>query len=301
MKIGRHALTPMKVLSGAAIVLGLALAAGGYCYYRLSQKLAFVQADFASSTNEFLIRVAGLEGQLLAERQTNAQLAQNLSTEKGKNDYFDFQLKNITGTVGVLDKLSKTDKELLAKYSKVYFLNENYAPASLTDISTSTFVHQQNKVIQIHADVWPHLQRLLQAATQDGMHLQVISAFRSFTEQSSLKSTYKFVYGSGTANQFSADQGYSEHQLGTTVDFTTTELGAGFEKFAGTLAYPWLRDHAHLYGFVLSYPEGNAYYEFEPWHWRYVGVSLATTLYSAHKNFYDLDQREIDQYLVSLF
>ncbi|OHB11524.1 MAG: hypothetical protein A3H60_01405 [Candidatus Zambryskibacteria bacterium RIFCSPLOWO2_02_FULL_44_12b] len=129
----------------------------------------------------------------------------------------------------------------------------------------------------------------------------IASAFRSFETQASLKSEYRVVYGAGTANQFSADQGYSEHQLGTAMDFTTPSVGGAFSKFPADPAYDWLQDNAHKYGFVLSYPENNSYYKFEPWHWRFVGVALATFLHGEGKYFYDLDQREIDTYLIKLF
>ena len=108
------------------------------------------------------------------------------------------------------------------------------------------------------------------------------------------------IYGAG-ANQFSADQGYSEHQLGTALDFATTEIGAGFDGFEKTDAYRWLLDNAYQYGFILSYPQNNNYYQFEPWHWRFVGRDLAKKLSKEDKNFYDLDQREIDEYLISFF
>ena len=107
-------------------------------------------------------------------------------------------------------------------------------------------------------------------------------------------------YGSG-ANKFSADQGYSEHQLGTTIDFTTLKTRNNFSAFKSTDAYIWLTDNAYKYGFVLSYPETNGYYVFEPWHWRFVGVKLAKRLYDDKIYFYDLSQREIDEYLVSIF
>ncbi|MEK7495870.1 MAG: D-alanyl-D-alanine carboxypeptidase family protein, partial [Patescibacteria group bacterium] len=63
----------------------------------------------------------------------------------------------------------------------------------------------------------------------------------------------------------------------------------------------WLTENAYKYGFILSYPKQNTYYRFEPWHWRFVGVALATKLHDGNKYFYDLSQREIDQYLVSIF
>ena len=53
--------------------------------------------------------------------------------------------------------------------------------------------------------------------------------------------------------------------------------------------------YLYKYGFAISYPAGNAYYKFEPWHWRYVGVELAAKLHNEAKNFYDLDQRDINE------
>jgi len=85
------------------------------------------------------------------------------------------------------------------------------------------------------------------------------------------------------------------------VDFTTLDAGAVFLKFRTDPAYRWLKDNAHNYGFILSYPEENSYYKFEPWHWRFVGVELAKMLHRENKYFYDLDQREIDTYLIKLF
>ncbi|HEY4526280.1 MAG TPA: M15 family metallopeptidase, partial [Candidatus Paceibacterota bacterium] len=131
--------------------------------------------------------------------------------------------------------------------------------------------------------------------------IYVNSAYRSFDEQLALKGQYSVSYGAGTANQFSADQGYSEHQLGTTLDFTTTGLSGGLAGFDQTPAYDWLEKNAYKYGFVLSYPEGNQYYMYEPWHWRFVGEDLADDLHDSGRNFYDMDQRDIDPYLANIF
>ncbi len=214
-------------------------------------------------------------------------------------DAFQGQIGDIASTVGTLDKLAHTDEELLRKYSKVYFLNENYTPSKLVDIDKE-FRGPGATNTQIHGDVWPYLKDLLEDAKDADVELLVQSAFRSFGAQSALKSAYKVTYGSG-ANAFSADQGYSEHQLGTALDFTTKKLGANFNPFAADPAYQWLLKNAHRYGFVISYPEKNKFYVFEPWHWRYVGIDLATDLHKEGKYFYDLDQREIDTYLVKLF
>jgi D-alanyl-D-alanine carboxypeptidase len=199
-----------------------------------------------------------------------------------------------------LEKLSKTDKELLQKYSRVYFLSDNYVPMSLENID-SRYLFDETKTLQFHTSALPFLERMLKRAGRDGVVLKIVSAYRSFGVQSSLKSGYLTTYGSG-ANQFSADQGYSEHQLGTTVDLTTDPVGTNLTvSFETTPAYTWLKDNAYRFGFILSYPRGNAYYQYEPWHWRFVGVELATELYDDEMNFSDLEQREIDTYLVKIF
>jgi hypothetical protein len=119
-------------------------------------------------------------------------------------------------------------------------------------------------------------------------------------EQASLKSAYTTSYGSG-ANKFSADQGYSEHQLGTTLDFNTTKRSSVLSGFDKTPEYKWLTENAYKYGFVISYPKENKYYIYEPWHWRFVGISLATRIHDDNTYLYALDQRDIDTYLINLF
>lgn len=268
------------------IVLGVAILSGlAYGVFYTYQKIEIERAAIIS--------------ELELARSSNYDLMQIIDEREETINSFQNQISSIAGTVGTLEKLAETDKELLAKYSKVYFLNENYIPRKLVAIDEK-YLNKAATNVEIHAQVWPYLEKLLSDANLSGHKLLVASAYRSFETQSALKSAYKVTYGSG-ANTFSADQGYSEHQLGTALDFTTEKLGSGFTSFGGELAYKWLQDNAHKYGFILSYPQGNAYYKYEPWHWRFVGVLLATRLQADGIHFYDWDQREIDRYLVNLF
>ncbi len=219
--------------------------------------------------------------------------------EKARMDDLHSQVGQIQGSVQTLEKLKTIDPELLKKYSKIYFLNENYIPESLAKID-SEYVFNPEEDYFFHAKAWPFLKVMMATAAADGIDIKIISAYRSFGEQTAIKASYKMVYGSG-ANRFSADQGYSEHQLGTTIDFTDSEVGASFSGFEKTKAYRWLEDNAHQYGFILSYPDDNHYYQYEPWHWRFVGRDLAQKLRAEEKHFYDADQREIDEYLISFF
>ncbi len=271
------------------------LAVGGIFAYGSYQ---YVLLDKENVTHKKAI--TQLEASLFTTTDNNSKLNQALQEAQATVEDFGKKVSDISSTVGTLEKLSQTDKQLLEKYSKVYFLNEHYVPADLVEIDEQ-YLSNKKTAQKIQGQVSSYLNRLLESANDDDIKLQVASGYRSFTAQASLKSQYKVIYGAGTANQFSADQGYSEHQLGTTVDFTTVKTGPGLVGFEKDPAYTWLVENAHKYGFILSYPKGNAYYKYEPWHWRFVGVDLARMLYSEKKNFYDLDQREIDKYLISLF
>lgn len=282
-------------IAGALILVVVgSVAAGWYGYTQftaLSQRVAELEGTLASTTIMLEADIAKTNTLLSATRQE-----QNNTVAQVKD-----QLSNVTGTVDTLDKLSKIDPQLLAKYSKVYFLNENYVPTPLVDIP-ALYEYVDRKQLQILGQVLPNLTSMLTQAKSDGVDIYVDSAYRSFGEQALLKNQYTVVYGAGTANQFSAEQGYSEHQLGTTVDLITTGLGGRLtQAFDQSKAYQWLTDNAHRYGFILSYPKGNHYYIYEPWHWRFVGVKLATDLHTKAEYFYDLDQRTIDTYLISIF
>jgi len=258
-----------------------------------SIEAAALERELASSTiNELSQRLA-----LTSEELDDIE--KDLRREKNRNEDFEDQIKEISGTVGVLDKLSKTDEELLQKYSRTYFLNENFIPMKLSQIE-SGYIFPGKKDQYFHGNALEFLTDMLDDAKDEGVDLQIVSAYRSFDEQTAVKSQFTQIYGSGS-NTFSADQGYSEHQLGTTVDLTDTTTDGAYLSFAQTTGYEWLLKNAHRYGFILSYPEGNTFYIFEPWHWRFVGTDLASDLYREKVHFYEWDQRKIDEYLVTIF
>jgi LAS superfamily LD-carboxypeptidase LdcB len=281
-------------------ILIILIAGMGYVQYLTMNNLKKTDNKLNQSTEEFSKKISDIETILLAAQEENTTIQQALEEAREKSKKLERQFDKVNDNVEELEKISNTDPELLQKYSKVYFLNEHYSPADLETIPPK-WTYDKSRKYQIHDDVWPFLEDLLKEAEDDDLNLQIISAFRSFNEQATLKGAYTVSYGAGTANQFSADQGYSEHQLGTTVDFTNPTVGATFSGFAQTAEYAWLQKNAHKFGFTLSYPENNQYYEFEPWHWRFVGEKLADDLHDDGVFFYDLTQREIDSYIADLF
>lgn len=285
------------------ILSALAIITAGYIVFenfndkKSQEQQTKIQEEAIFNLNQ---KITDLETVLLATKNENISFAEALKEAQEKNGSIADKINQISESVGTLEKISYTDPELLQKYSKVFFLNENYVPTNLREIPDE-YVHDTNRTYEIHQEVWPHLKELIDTAKNEGHEIRIVSAYRSFGTQASLKSAYTVTYGAGGANQFSADQGYSEHQLGTTVDFTNTTLGSRFSEFGDSQSYQWLLKNAHRFGFILSYPENNSYYEFEPWHWRFVGEKLARDLFKDKQNFYDLSQREIDEYLVSIF
>lgn len=257
---------------------------------QLEENISAIATDLVTTQEQLQLTMS--ENSLVLADLTKEQ-------ERLKDDLVD-ELDRVSDTVGDLEKLSQTDKQLLQKYSKVFFLNEHYAPPRLKVIPDK-YVYDEDRVERIDERVWPHLEDLLEDAKDDGIELFIKSGYRSFEEQRNTKAGYTVTYGAGTANTFSADQGYSEHQLGTTIDFITTGIGGSLDGFQNTEAYIWLQKNAYKYGFVLSYPEGNQYYVFEPWHWRFVGEDLSDDLHDDKEQFYDLDQRAIDKYLLKMF
>lgn len=266
-------------------------------YYAWTQREGFSGARTELQTS--VESITALQEQLEATKAENDELRSLLQKASQENAAFGARVQELASSVTFLDKLSKTDRELLQKYSSVYFLSENFIPDPLVPVDEELLARPGSNVM-IHGSVFPFLKDMMQAAAEDDAPLLILSGYRSFGEQSSLKSGYKVTYGAG-ANQFSADQGYSEHQLGTTVDFTSPENPLSLVAFDDSPGFTWLIKNAHKYGFVLSYPHDNSFFQYEPWHWRFVGVDLAALLYNDNKYFYDLDQREINPYLSRIF
>jgi D-alanyl-D-alanine carboxypeptidase len=121
------------------------------------------------------------------------------------------------------------------------------------------------------------------AAKADGVSFVILSAYRSYKTQVSVYNGWVERLGKAKADLQSARPGFSEHQIGLSVD-----IAAGNGKctiaacFGTTPEGRWLTEHAWEYGWVLRYPKGKTHitgYKYEPWHWRYVGRGLAAEIH----------------------
>lgn len=290
-----------KVLFGMVFVLIIALC----ILFVTNDGRKEQRVEFLKTIGEQEVRIQDYEGMITSLQEQLDAHKEFIQVLRGQQTSNDSSLANIEAMVATaaqnindLKKLEEADKELLAKYSKIFFLNEHYTPTKLTAIPLS---YTNGKTLELEVMVMPFVASMLNTMEADGLTPVLSSAYRSFDYQADLKHRHAVTYGAGTTNQFIADQGYSEHQLGTTIDVSNKALGGELLGFEKTAEYAWLQDHAHEYGFVLSYPENNAYYSFEPWHWRFVGVALAAELHKQGIHFYDMPQRGIDAYRLKMF
>ena len=149
------------------VLLGI-LAFGAYQYHALAERARQVAERATQDNADSEATIARLATELDAKEAEARTFADALYREQDKNEVFERQLRDLSGTVGTLEKLAKTDPELLAKYSKVYFLNENYAPARLAPID-ETYAFEEGRTYEMHADVLPVLEDLLADAAEDGL------------------------------------------------------------------------------------------------------------------------------------
>lgn len=111
--------------------------------------------------------------------------------------------------------------------------------------------------------------RMQAAASDDGIDLQPVSAFRSADYQLGIvRRKCERGLTMDDILKVSAAPGYSEHHSGRAVDVTTPGFPALEEAFERSPAFDWLCRRAAQFGFTLSYPRGNPHgIAYEPWHW----------------------------------
>jgi zinc D-Ala-D-Ala carboxypeptidase len=168
----------------------------------------------------------------------------------------------------------------LVLVDRSHALPQDYTPNDLVSLPASGVPTVGGRDLTLRREAAKHLKDLVAAAVADGEELVVASAFRSYLDQSYTHERLESIYGS-EADAMSASPGHSQHQLGTAVDFTNSVAAYQVQPIFGqTSAAWWLQNHATQYGFVLSYPSGKdeTGYQFEPWHYRYIGVENAGRL-----------------------
>ena len=140
----------------------------------------------------------------------------------------------------------------------------------------------------VNSHIYPSLQKMFDDARAAGIYPNVHSGYRSFERQKELydakyNELIRDGYSKSDATQetesWVAVPGSSEHQLGIAIDINADKIRSSNGK-----VYNWMSKNAHLYGFILRYPESKidiTGVNYEPWHFRYVGIENATKIYES--------------------
>lgn len=163
---------------------------------------------------------------------------------------------------------------LVNKYHK---LDENYEPSDLTIIDSKYASGTQ----KLRKEAQIKFEEMASDMTKENLKIYAGSTYRSYTYQNGLYDRYVKKDGFAAAETYSARSGYSEHQLGLAVDIVNGKWDYLSEN---DKEYDYLINNSYKYGFILRYPRGSEYitgYMFEDWHFRYLGVELATKVFNS--------------------
>ena len=179
---------------------------------------------------------------------------------KPKKEYPDMSLSNVGQDIPLLDT--------------------TYTPKNL-ELLTLKFAVREG--ICLEKNTKDAFEKMATDAGKEKIFIKVTSGFRSYNTQKSILEALKKI--KTDAGKFVAKPGYSEHQIGNAIDISGASISYGSASggFDSTIESNWLKQNAHIYGFILSYPQGKEEitgYHYEPWHYRYLGPEIANEIFS---------------------
>ena len=176
-------------------------------------------------------------------------------------------------------KYLNTFYTLVNKYN---YLRDDFVPNNLVEMTTP----YSKEGIYLVEEARDNFYKLVDKAKEEGLTIRAISAYRGYTYQKRLYDKYVEADGVNKADTYSARPGFSDHQTGLAIDVDNTT--SSFENFTNTKEYQWMLDNSYKYGFILRYPNGKesiTTYQFESWHYRYVGLKLAKKIKASNLTF----------------
>lgn len=163
----------------------------------------------------------------------------------------------------------KNPYDTLVLVNKYHILPSGIEPKNLVNI-------EGQRMEKVAADA---MSKMVKDMRSDGLSIILQSGYRSEELQTSIYNRNVQNRGQERADKYSARPNSSEHQTGLAMDLSTD--GTLEETFENTPQFKWLNENAHKYGFIMRYPKDKVYmtgYEYEPWHYRYVGVEIASLI-----------------------
>lgn len=176
-------------------------------------------------------------------------------------------------------KYLNTFYTLVNKYN---YLRDDFVPNNLVEMT----IPYSKEGIYLVEEARDNFYKLVNKAKEEGLTIRAISAYRGYTYQKRLYDKYVEADGVNKADTYSARPGFSDHQTGLAIDVDNAT--SSFENFTNTKEYQWMLDNSYKYGFILRYPSGKesiTTYQFESWHYRYVGLKLAKKIKASNLTF----------------
>lgn len=173
-------------------------------------------------------------------------------------------------------KKVKNPENILVLVNKNHKLNKDYIPRDLEKISLKYATEE--KYLRKEAKV--AFEKLSEEARLRNYKIVAVSTYRSYDYQEKLYDYYVETKGLEYADLCSARPGHSEHQTGLAVDVMGSNND--YDRFEESNEFTWMKENAHKFGFILRYPKGKEQitgFKYEPWHYRYVGIDVATEIY----------------------
>lgn len=180
--------------------------------------------------------------------------------------------------------IKKTDlsKDNLILVNKYNYLEKNYIPNNLETINEK----YSNKNMKLISKARIAFENLSENAKLENLNIIAMSTYRSYNYQTTLYNNYVSKDGKNLADTYSARPGHSEHQTALAIDIYNKEKS--YLEFEQTKEFTWMQENAHKYGFILRYPKGKEHitgYQYEPWHYRYIGINEATYIHNNNITF----------------
>ncbi len=208
-----------------------------------------------------------------SEISNNDNFEQSQNTTNSTNETGTENETNTTDTVTVSNNLSLLDDWQIRLVNRENPLPDDFT-VELENLDASRKFDKRA--------IEPLKQMIFDMRDQGIKNIWAQSTYRSIEYQKGLyeKSINKYLKQGKSqeeaqklTDEYINRPGTSEHHLGLAVDFNNVDEG-----FENTKAYKWLLENASDYGFILRYPkekEDITGIEYEPWHWRYVGLEHA--------------------------
>lgn len=287
---------------GGILVVIIAIVIGVNVYqdyqYKQTNEYKLLEAGYTEDEINLLEeKLTEEEVTTLAEAEKDEFLIQVLQDDYFIKNYLDRYMayhqdhegssaRNVVATVNTntdydyytQDFDTNVEDDYLMLVNKYYHLDSSYTPTDLVNISNRYYYgegHQIRDVVyDAFIDMWNQ-------ANNDGIYLIINSSYRTYEEQQQVYDSYKDSRGTTYADSIAARPGYSEHQTGLSLDIFSTEYTTT-SNFKDSPAHEWLVNNAYKYGFIQRYTEDTEEltgFAEEAWHWRYVGVEVATYLH----------------------